>query len=76
MTAKEWRDKNPDAKGNIRDEATIEQCHTGHRFESQRSTKQKQVGFSFLCLTYFHKFSEVTHWIPEKDKNPNKEQKK
>lgn len=25
MTAKEWRDANPDAKGNIRDYATINQ---------------------------------------------------
>ena len=34
MTAKEWRDKNPDAKGNIRDEATIEQLVVLSNMES------------------------------------------
>jgi hypothetical protein len=34
LTAKEWRDKNPDAKGNIRDEATIEQLVVLSNMES------------------------------------------
>jgi hypothetical protein len=34
MTAKEWRDKNPDSKGNIRDEATIEQLVVLSNMES------------------------------------------
>ncbi len=34
MTAKEWRDKNPDANGNIRDEATIEQLVVLSNMES------------------------------------------
>jgi hypothetical protein len=34
MTAKEWRDKNTDAKGNIRDEATIEQLVVLSNMES------------------------------------------
>ncbi|MGG5507261.1 MULTISPECIES: KilA-N domain-containing protein [unclassified Myroides] len=34
MTAKEWRDKNPTSKGNIRDEATIEQLVVLSNMES------------------------------------------
>lgn len=34
MTAKEWREKNPTAKGNIRDEATIEQLVVLSNMES------------------------------------------
>jgi hypothetical protein len=34
LTAKEWRDKNPGAKGNIRDEATIEQLVVLSNMES------------------------------------------
>ena len=34
MTAKEWRDKIPDSKGNIRDEATIEQLVVLSNMES------------------------------------------
>ncbi|MFT4152476.1 KilA-N domain-containing protein [Parafilimonas sp.] len=34
MTAKEWREQNPDAKGNIRDEATIEQLVVLSNMES------------------------------------------
>ena len=34
LTAKEWREQNPDAKGNIRDEATIEQLVVLSNMES------------------------------------------
>ncbi|MBO6201184.1 MAG: KilA-N domain-containing protein [Chryseobacterium sp.] len=34
ITAKEWRDKNPDKKGNIRDEATLEQLVVVSNLES------------------------------------------
>jgi hypothetical protein len=34
LTAKEWRDKNPGTKGNIRDEATIEQLVVLSNMES------------------------------------------
>lgn len=34
MTAKQWRDKNPEAQGNIRDEATIEQLVVLSNLES------------------------------------------
>ncbi len=34
MTAREWREQNPDAKGNIRDEATIEQLVVLSNMES------------------------------------------
>ena len=33
-TAKQWRDENPEAKGNIRDEATIEQLVVLSNMES------------------------------------------
>jgi hypothetical protein len=34
VTAKQWRDKNPEAPGNIRDEATIEQLVVLSNLES------------------------------------------
>ena len=34
MTSKQWRDKNPNAAGNIRDEATIEQLVVLSNLES------------------------------------------
>lgn len=34
MTAKEWRDKNPNAKGNVRDEATLQQLIVLSNMES------------------------------------------
>lgn len=34
MTTKQWRDKHPEAKGNIRDEATIEQLVVLSNMES------------------------------------------
>jgi len=37
MTAKEWRDKNPDKDGNIRDEATLEQLVVLSNLESVNS---------------------------------------
>lgn len=37
MTAKEWRDKNPDSEGNIRDEATLEQLVVLSNLESINS---------------------------------------
>jgi hypothetical protein len=42
MTAAEWRTQNPDTKGNIRDEATIEQLVVLSNLESINSVLIRQ----------------------------------
>ncbi len=42
MTAKEWRDKNPDQEGNIRDYSTIEQLVVLSNLESLNAELIKQ----------------------------------
>lgn len=42
MTAKEWRDQNPDKEGNIRDYSTIEQLVVLSNLESLNSELIKQ----------------------------------
>jgi hypothetical protein len=41
-TAKEWKDQNPDAKGNMRDEATIQQLIVLSNMESMNAELIKQ----------------------------------
>ena len=43
MTAKEWRDANPDKKGNIRDYASINELICLSNMENQVAIQQMQV---------------------------------
>ncbi len=67
MTAKEWRDKNPDAKGNIRDEATIEQLVVLSNMESinallirnELSQQERLIELNKVAITQMKSLLEI-----------------
>lgn len=69
MTAKEWRDKNPAAKGNIHDEATIEQLVVLSNLESinaflirnELSQSERLIELNKVAITQMKSLLENNH---------------
>ena len=57
MTAKEWRNKNPDKKGNIRDSATVEQLVVLANLESQNALLIQQNKDKYERLSILNKLA-------------------